>query len=76
MLKVECESEEKEKARHQFAIQRLARDLEIPKKEIEDLYHVLLEELNKTARIRDFISVLVSRRVKELLHHKRDKQAA
>lgn len=71
MVMIERYNEKDEKGRHQSAIQMLARDLGIPAKEIETLYQQVLEEFKRTARVKNFLFILVSRQVRDLLHDKR-----
>lgn len=56
---------ESEMRQHQSAISNLAQDLHASEVGIRPLYEIILARFNRTARIRDFLSVLVSRRVKE-----------
>lgn len=58
---------ELEEKRHMTAIRTLARDLGIPEDEIIRLYEVELYHLKEVARVKDFLSVLVIKRVKEFL---------
>ncbi|MFY9268790.1 MAG: DUF3562 domain-containing protein [Candidatus Manganitrophaceae bacterium] len=70
MVVIEYDAEEKEKARHQSAIRMLSRDLGIPAHEIGALYEGVLEELKRTARVKDYLPILASRQVRDLLHNK------
>lgn len=56
-----------EKRSHLNAVKMLAGDFNISEEEITNIYEIELEKLNKEARIKDFLSVLVIRRVKEIL---------
>lgn len=58
----ESEAEERQ---HLSAIDVLARDLGVAEDFIRPLYENELRELKEHARIRNFLSLLVSRRIKE-----------
>jgi hypothetical protein len=73
MVMIECYDNEKERAQHRLAMQRLARDLGLPVEKIGGLYEEVLGELKRTARVKDFLSILASRQVRDLL---RDQKAA
>jgi hypothetical protein len=53
--------------RHSSAINDLAKNLKVSVEEISRSYEIELRELKKTARIKDFIHLLVTRRVRDLL---------
>jgi hypothetical protein len=59
--------DEIEKRQHLNAIQSLARDLEIPMGVVSELYESELVNLKQVVRIKDFLTVIVSRRVKETI---------
>ena len=59
--------DEKERELHLRAIDMLSRETGIVVAEIIPLYEMELEKLRKTARVNDFLTVLVSRRVKDVL---------
>lgn len=67
MSMIEQYNTDVEKKRNQSAIQILARDPGMPVKEIASLYEETFEKLNKEARIKDDLSILASRRVKDVL---------
>lgn len=71
MVMVDLYSDEKEKSHHLSAMKKLASDLGRPIHEIGALYESALEEMKKTARVKDYLSILASRRVKEFLHGKK-----
>lgn len=73
MVMIECYHDEKERAHHHSAMRILSRDLGVPINEIAALYEEVLQEMKGTARVKDFLSILASRRVRELLS---DKKAA
>ncbi len=56
---------EAEKRQHSSAIDMLANDLGIAEDSIRPFYENELRELQEHAQIRTFLSILVSRRVKE-----------
>jgi acyl-[acyl carrier protein]--UDP-N-acetylglucosamine O-acyltransferase len=63
--------DEKEQKQHFSAIQRLVRDVHSPEEEIRHLYEDVLKEFKSEARIKTFLSILVSKKVKELLDARR-----
>jgi hypothetical protein len=52
-------------------IELLARDTDTPVDVVEEIYRVERDKLERTARIKTFVSVLVQRRVKALLQVER-----
>jgi hypothetical protein len=56
-----------EQRRHQAAIENVAQDLHRPIEIVYIVYELVLTRYKKTARIKDFLSPLVTKRVKELL---------
>jgi len=56
---------EAEKRQHSSAIDMLANDLGIAEDSIRPFYENELRELQEHAQIRTFLSILVSRRIKE-----------
>ena len=64
----EDETEEKQ---HFSAIQRLVKDVRSSEEEIRPLYEDVLKEFKSEARIKTFLSILVSKKVKELLGARR-----
>lgn len=71
MVMVDLYGDEKEKSHHLSAMRKLAEDLRMPIQEIGTLYERVLEEMRKTARVKDYLSILASRQVKEFLHGKK-----
>jgi hypothetical protein len=63
--------DEAEQKQHFSAIQRLVRDVRSPEEEIRPLYEDVLKEFKSEARIKTFLSILVSKKVKELLDARR-----
>jgi len=59
--------DETEQKQHFSAIQKLVRDVSSSEEEIRHLYEDVLKELKSEARIRTFLPILVSKKVKELL---------
>ena len=59
--------DETEQKQHFSAIQRLVRDVSSSEEEIRHLYEDVLKEFKSEARIKTFLSILVSKKVKELL---------
>lgn len=63
-----CPYENDEAQKQHFrAIEMLAKDVSMPAEEIRVLYERLLYTLKETARIKDYLTILVSRNVKFLL---------
>ena len=63
--------DEAEQKQHFSAIQRLVRDVRFPEEEIRPLYEDVLKEFKSEARIKIYLSILVSKKVKELLDARR-----
>jgi len=63
--------DEAEQKQHFSAIQRLVMDVRSPEEEIRHLYEVVLKQFKSEARIKTFLSILVSKKVKELLDARR-----
>lgn len=59
-----------EKKQHLHAIQTLAEGVKVSKEEIYRLYEDVLKEFKREARVKIFLSILVSKRVRELLEKK------
>ncbi len=58
---------DKEQRHHRLAVENVAQDLHRSKESVITLYEILLTRYKRTARIKDFITPLVIKRVKELL---------
>lgn len=56
-----------EERQHAKAIQMLARDLGMPEKKIRELYEEFLCSIKGGARIKDYLTVLASRNVKDVI---------
>jgi len=54
-----------DKKLHFRAIQMLANEFSIPEGEVQALYEMMLGSLKETARVKDFLAILVSRNVKD-----------
>lgn len=61
---------EKELAMHRGAIHELARESGLPEQEIGKIYEQNLDNLKRTARVKDYLLVLTRRLVKESLRHR------
>jgi len=62
--------DKKEFDQHARAIQKLAQELGVPVEEINRPYREILESLQKEAKVRAFLPILVSRSVKERLRQR------
>ena len=62
---------ETEQKQHFSAIQKLVRDVSSSEEEIRHLYEDVLKEFKSEAKIRTFLPILVSKKVKELLDARR-----
>jgi len=58
-----------DRQQHSRAIQILARDLSVPEYEIQTIYETMLCNLKEGARIKDFLVILVSRNVKDMVEN-------
>ena len=58
---------DKDRKLHVRAMQILAEDLRIPETEIQILYETMLCSLKESARIKDYLSILISRNVKVMI---------
>ncbi|HAM51121.1 MAG TPA: hypothetical protein DCP92_10695 [Nitrospiraceae bacterium] len=52
---------------HFRAVQMLARDLSMPEEEVKRLYETMLNCLKERARIKDYLVILASRCVKDVI---------
>ena len=59
-----------DRQQHARAMQRLAKDLNIPGGEIQTLYETMLCSLRERARVKDYLTILVSRNVKAVIRGK------
>jgi hypothetical protein len=56
-----------EQKQHAAAIHRIASDLDVPEEKIRTLYESELQSLKDRAKVKDYLVILVSRYVKDLL---------
>ena len=56
-----------DRKQHLRAIQMLAKDLRIPEEEVQLLYETMLCSLKEQARIKDYLAILISRNVKDII---------
>jgi hypothetical protein len=63
--------DEAEQKQHFSTIQRLVKDVRSPEEEIRPLYEDVLKEFKSKARIKTYLSILVGKKVKELLDARR-----
>ena len=68
MTVISLYEDENEKRQHVAAIQMIIRDERFSEEEIRPLYEGFLQELQKEATVKNFLTVIVSRKVKDLLH--------
>jgi hypothetical protein len=62
--------DDKEMVMHHRAIQKLIDELEVPAEAVSRSYREILDVLNKDAKVRVFLPILVSREVRARLLHK------
>ena len=62
--------DEAEQRQHFTAIQSLVKNVRFSEAEIRHLYEDVLKEFKSVARVKTFLPILVSRKVKELLDAK------
>jgi hypothetical protein len=58
---------EEQRKQHLRAIQILIKEVRRPGEEITRLYHVVLQEYEKEAKVKTFLPILISKRVKEMI---------
>jgi len=63
----EIGDDESESKRHYFAILNLSKELKIPVEVLTESYEKKLKEITKTAKVRDYIVLLVMHDVRETL---------
>ncbi|MGO9612575.1 MAG: DUF3562 domain-containing protein [Dissulfurispiraceae bacterium] len=56
-----------DRKQHSRTVRMLARDLGIPEEEIRMLYETMLCGLKERARIKDYLVILISRNVKNMI---------
>jgi len=62
-------SEDNERAVHLNSIKVLANELQRTTEEVSLIYTSVLEDIQKEARVKIFLHILASRKVKELMRH-------
>ena len=62
----------KEMKTHADVISHISRHLEIPEERVAKLYEIVLKRYKTRSRIKDFLIVLVERRVEDLLRKWKD----
>ena len=67
MITTHIPGDEKEKRQHVSAINSISRETGIPDEDVTLLYEEILERYRSDARIKDFLSILVSKEVKDML---------
>lgn len=68
---IDCDANGKEILHHRSAIEMLSQDFGIPVDQIGALYNKVLKELRRTAKVTDYLPILVCRRVRDLLQEKK-----
>jgi hypothetical protein len=58
---------EEQRKQHLRAIQTLIKEVRRPGEEITRLYYLVLQEYEKDAKIKTFLPILTSKRVKEMI---------
>jgi hypothetical protein len=58
---------EDQRKQHLRAIQTLIKEVRHPGEEITRLYYLVLQEYEKEAKVRTFLPILISKRVKEMI---------
>ncbi len=66
--------DEAERQIHLHAMQILCKEIILPEEEIRELYERELERLKGTARVKDFLVVLVCRAVRDTLRRHRENE--
>ncbi len=64
-------SDKNEYQQHAEAIHKLASQFHAQESQVRDLYEKILSDLLETARFKKYLLILVSRRVKDILHRTR-----
>lgn len=54
---------------HLKAIEALAKEIDCPVEEVNEIYNSALGSLKTSARIQDYLIVLISKKVRDVLHH-------
>lgn len=64
--------DEKDRKQHLTAIEMLSLRIGASIEDVEKVYNIVLKRLKKSAKIKDFLPILVSRRVEYLLNERRN----
>jgi N-formylglutamate amidohydrolase len=64
---LELGDNEAEARRHQFAILNLSRELKVPLEKVTTPYEKKLREIEKTAKVKEFIVLVVTHDVREII---------
>jgi hypothetical protein len=67
MIDNALDDKQKQERNHRLAIENVAQDLHCSKESVMTLYEIVLMRYMRKARIKDFVTPLVIKRVKELL---------
>jgi hypothetical protein len=59
---------------HREAVNALADDMQIPVDRVHKIYRIVLERFSKEARIRDYLPILVTKKVRNLMRKKLEMQ--
>jgi hypothetical protein len=70
MKKLWLYEDENEQRQHFSAIQTLAKDVSSSEEEVRPLYEGVLKEFRNEAKIRVFLPILVSKKVRQLLQRR------
>lgn len=66
MVAIGLYDDEADRTRHYSMIESLARDLHQPFEEVQRQYETALEELKAGARVKDYLVVFATRRIREV----------
>ncbi|NTU41745.1 MAG: DUF3562 domain-containing protein [Nitrospirales bacterium] len=67
MMEADIFSDEKEYRQHRSSMERVAGDLNVPFDMVERVYGIVLCRYVRTAHVKDFLPILVSKKVRYLL---------
>lgn len=67
MASIRLYENEIEKKQHDLAVRKLSEDLSVSEEEIRALYETELGRIKSNARIKDYLTVIVMREVKNML---------
>jgi hypothetical protein len=66
---VDTKLEDELEPEHLKAIEALAEEIDCPEEKVNKIYASALESLKSSARIHDYLIVLTSKKVRDVLHH-------